>query len=140
MHAPRLVPAVAIATSLFIAGCSYAPRAVLRNDSGGDIALWPLSGVPMPVKAGETTRPIGFQAYEQHQAMIERDGCLYTYPAPTYSALPKRLKAYAAAVVVVIRPDMKLAVHARSKDGAEGEEIIAGGFPITPTRFCGRHG
>jgi hypothetical protein len=40
----------------------------------------------------------------------------------------------------VIREDMTLHVHQRSKEGVEGPEIAAAGFPLRPTTFCGRGG
>lgn len=96
--------------------------------------------------AGELAHPVGDHILDRddakagRQALIERGGCLYTYPAPDYFALPKRLRSYASKVVAVIHPDMILHVHERSSGGVEGPEIVAGGFPITPVTFCGRRG
>jgi hypothetical protein len=70
--------------------------------------------------------------------LIERGGCLYTYPAPDCFALPKRLQRYASPVVVVIGEDMSLHVYERSREGVEGPEIVAAGFPLRPSVFCGR--
>lgn len=123
---------------LALSSCTVAPQAVLRNASGMDIALWPLSERPLTVRAGETTGPILYTAYERQQALIERGGCLYTYPAPEYFELPKRLRGYASRVVVVIHEDMTLSAHERSKEGAEGPEVVAAGFPLKPTAYCGR--
>lgn len=129
-----------LAAMLCLASCSVAPRAIIRNASGADIVLWPLGARPLPLRSGEATQPIHYSAYQRQQALIERDGCLHTYPAPDYSALPKRVRRYASAVAVVIHEDMTLHIHERSREGAEGPEIVAGGFPLTPTTFCGRPG
>ena len=131
---------LAMILCLGLASCSPARRAVIRNATGADILLWPLAERPQTLKAGETTEPIVYPSYQRQQALIERGGCLYTYPAPDYFALPKRLRSYASKVVVAIHPDMTLHVHERSNEGVEGPEIVAGGFPITPVRFCGRRG
>ena len=122
---------------LGLASCSVAPQAVIRNASGADILLWPLGARPLPLRSGETTSPIIYSAHERQQALIERGGCLYTYPAPDYFQLPKSLQRYASRVVVVIHEDMRLSAHQRSEDGVEGSEIVAAGFPLTPTAFCG---
>ena len=127
-----------VALLLGLASCSVAPRAVIRNATGADLLLWPLAERPSPLRAGETTAPIVYSGYRRQEALIERGGCLYTYPAPDYFALPKRLRRYASAVAVVIHEDMILHVHERTSDGAEGPEILAGGFPLRPTTFCGR--
>jgi hypothetical protein len=123
---------------LALASCSYAPRAAIRNSSGSDLVLWPLGERPLTLKAGETSKPFVYSGYGRQQALIERGGCLYTYPAPDYFSLPKRLKSYNASVVVVIDAEMRLHVHERSKKGLEGPEIAAAGFPLKPTAFCGR--
>lgn len=135
-------PAAAAAAILWLglASCSPAARAVIRNASGADILLWPLGDRPVPLKAGETTPPIVHQAYRRQQAMIERGGCLYTYPAPDHSALPKVARRLSSAVAVVIREDMTMSIHPRSRKGAEGPEIVAAGFPLRPETFCGRRG
>lgn len=125
---------------LSLASCTMAPRAVVRNATAADIVLWPLGARPLPLRSGETTPPIIYTGYERQEALIERGGCLYTYPAPDYFALPKSLKSYASAVAVVIREDMTMSVRKRSKDGAEGPEIVAAGFPLKPATFCGRGG
>lgn len=48
--------------------------------------------------------------------------------------------ALPSAVGVVIQEEMTLHAYERSSDGVEGSEIVAGGFPLTPARFCGRPG
>jgi hypothetical protein len=128
-----------IAMCFGLASCSPARRTIIRNATGADIMLWPLSARPMPLKAGETTDPIVYWAHERHEALIERGNCLYTYPAPDYSELPKSIRDYKA-ITVVIREDMRLSVHQRSKEGVEGPEIAAPGFPLAPITFCGRRG
>ena len=136
----RASSCVSVALCLGLASCTIPGRAVIRNASGADILLWPLSERPVTLKAGETTDPIVFSGYQEHQAMIERAGCLYTYHAPDYFALPKRLKSYNSKVVAVINEDMTLSFRERSKKGVEGPEIAAAGLPIKPTTFCGRRG
>jgi len=131
---------VAMILCLALASCTIAGRAVIRNATGADIVLWPLGERPLPLRDGETTQPIVYSGYQRQQALIERGGCLYTYPAPDYFALPKRLRSYASKVVVAIHPDMTLHVHERSNEGVEGPEIVAGGFPLTPVTFCGERG
>ena len=131
---------MAMVLCLALASCSYAPRAAIRNASGTDLVLWPLGVRPATLKAGETSSLFVYSGHERQQALLERGGCLYTYPAPDYFQLPKRLKSYNASVVVVIDQDMALHVHERSKKGAEGPEIAAAGFPLKPTTFCGRRG
>ena len=121
---------------IILTSCSYAPRAMIRNASGADVSLWPLGEGPPLLKAGETTQLV-FTGYKRHEAFVERGGCLYTYPAPDYFQLPKPLKSHNAKVVVVINEDMTLSVRHRSKDGTEGPEILAAGFPLRPTTFCG---
>lgn len=113
-------------------------RAVIRNASGAGLLPWPLGAQPLPLKAGETRRPIAHTARERQQALIERGGCLHTYPAPDYFALPEGTRGYAPRVAVVIREDMSLHLHRRSKKGEEGPEILAAGFPLKPATFCGR--
>jgi hypothetical protein len=132
--------AAILAFGLGLASCSYAARAVIRNASGAQVLLWPLSERPVPLKAGEAGTPFVYSGYKRQEALIERGGCLHTYSAPDYSALPKRLKDFNASVVVVINPDMTLSVRERSKKGVEGPEIAAPGFPLRPTTFCGRRG
>jgi len=140
MRMKRALGGVATMLCLGLASCTIAGRAVIRNASGADILLWPLSERPLALRDGEATQPIVYSGYERQQALIERGGCLYTYPAPDYFALPKRLRSYASRVVVAIHPDMTLHAHERSDEGVEGPEIVAGGFPLTPVRFCGRRG
>lgn len=140
MRIGRGLGGLAMIACLGLASCSPARRAVIRNATGAEIVLWPLSERPLPLSAGEATQPIVYSGYQRQQALIERGGCLYTYPAPDYFALPKRLRSYASKVVVAIHPDMTLHVHERSNEGVEGPEIVAGGFPLTPVRFCGRRG
>jgi hypothetical protein len=125
---------------LALASCTIAGQAVIRNDTSSDILLWPLSERPVTLKAGEATAPIVYTARERQQAMIERGGCLYTYPAPDYFQLPKGTKRYASRIVVVIEEDMILHAFQRSKRGVEGPEILAAGFPLRPETYCGRRG
>jgi hypothetical protein len=119
--------------------CSPARQGMIRNESGADVVLWPLSGRPSPLTSGASSGPIPYYAHEPQVALIERGNCLYTYPRPDYSALPKGLRNYKP-FTAVIRPDMSLAIHLRQKNGIEGPEIVAGGFPLKPTTFCGRRG
>lgn len=130
---------LAMIACLGLASCSVAPAGVIRNATGGEIFIWPL-GERLPLKAGETSKPLHYRGNERQEALIERGGCLYTYPAPDYFALPKQLKRYSAAVAVEIREDMTLHAYPRSRKGVEGPEIVAAGFPLTPTTFCGRRG
>jgi hypothetical protein len=125
---------------LGLASCSYASRAVIRNASGADVLLWPLSERPVTLKAGDGGTRFVYSGYKREEALIERGGCLHTYPAPDYSGLPKRLKNANAQVVVVINADMTLSIRERSKKGVEGPEIAAPGLPLKPTTFCGRRG
>lgn len=125
---------------LGLASCTIAGQAVIRNASGGDLVLWPLSERPVALKAGEATDPIVYTANHQQQALIERGNCLYTYPAPDYFQLPKDLQGYASRVFLVIQEDMSLHAYQRSKKGVEGPEILVAGFPLKPTTFCGRRG
>jgi hypothetical protein len=125
---------------LALASCSIAGRAVVRNATGADLILSPLSESPVQLRPGETSQPIIYSAYKRQEAMIQRGHCLYTYPAPDYFTLPKELRGYASRVVVVIGEDMTLHVHQRSKEGVEGAEIIAAGFPLKPKAFCGGPG
>lgn len=117
--------------------CTISGRAIIRNATSAEILLWPLGEFPSALKPGEATKPIVYAAYERQQAMIERRACLYTYPAPDYFNLPKEAKAYASQVVVVIEDDMTLHLHLRSREGAEGAEILVAGFPLKPLTFCG---
>ena len=136
----RMTPALTlmlITVCLGLASCSIAPQAVIRNATSADILFWPLGALPLPLKSGETTKPIIYSAHERQQALIKRENCLYTYPAPDYFQLPKHAKGYASRVVVVIHEDMTLHVHKRSKKGVEGPEILVAGFPLAPTIFCG---
>lgn len=41
---------------------------------------------------------------------------------------------------VAIGEDMPLSLCERAKDGREGPEIAAAGFPLRPEIFCGRGG
>ena len=125
---------------LALSSCTIAGQAVIRNATGGDLLLWPLSERPVTLKAGETTQPVVYTARERQEAMIERGNCLYTYPAPDYFQMPKGTKGYAARIVVVIHEDMTLHAYQRSKKGVEGPEILVAGFPLKPTTFCGRRG
>jgi hypothetical protein len=125
---------------LGLASCTIAPQAVIRNATGSDLMLWPLSERPVALKAGESTDEIVYTARNRQQAMIERGNCLYTYPAPEYFEMPKGTKGYAARIAVVIHEDMSLHAHHRSKKGVEGPEILVAGFPLRPTTFCGRRG
>ena len=129
---------MSIVACLALASCSRAPQAVIRNASGADLLLWPLAARPVALRSGETTEPILYATHERQQALIERGNCLYTYPAPDYFNLPKHLRGYAPRVTVVIREDMSLSIHERSREGVEGAEIVAGGFPLRPTTYCGR--
>ena len=131
---------VPIILLLVLASCSYAPRAAIRNATGADILLWPLSERPLTLKPGETSHPIHYTAHERQEALIERGNCLYTYAAPDYFQLPKGAKGWRANVVAVIHEDMSLHVHQRSKKGVEGPEILVAGFPLKPVTFCGRRG
>lgn len=125
---------------LSLASCSPARQAVIRNATGSDLVLWPLGAWPTPLGPGETTGPLLYRGHERQEALIERGGCLYTYPAPDYSALPKSFRKNPSRVTVVIHEDMRLSIHQRSRDGAEGSEILVAGFPLQPTTFCGRRG
>ena len=128
-----------IILSLGAASCSLAPQALIRNASGADLVLWPLSERPTPLKSGATSAPLVLVAHEEKVAMIERGNCLYTYPAPRYFELPKALREHKK-YTAVIQPDMSLAIHLRNKDDVEGQEIVVAGFPLKPTTFCGRRG
>ena len=136
-RALRWMPVIAC---LGLTSCTIAGQAVVRNATGAEIALWPLSARPFPLKPGEATEPIVYSAYQRQEALLERGNCLYTYPAPVYAELPKGTKGYAARIVVVIHEDMTLHAHQRSKKGVEGPEILAAGFPLKPATFCGRRG
>jgi|GEM_PF-6925490 len=125
---------------LGLASCSMPPRTVVRNATGAEILLWPLAERPVPLRPGETSGPIRYSAHVRQQALIERGNCLYTYPESDYLKLPKNLRRSLPRIVVVIREDMALSVHQRSKTGVEGPEIVATGFPLKPTTFCGRRG
>lgn len=140
MRVKRALGWMSIIMCLGLASCSSAPQAVIKNATGADILLWPLAERPVPLKSGETTSPIIYSAHERQQALIERGNCLYTYPAPDYFQPPKGVAGYASRVVVVIHEDMTLHAHERSKKGVEGPEILAAGFPLKPTTFCGRRG
>jgi hypothetical protein len=140
MHFKRALSGLSAILCLGLASCSISGQAVIRNATGGDILLWPLGARPVPLKAGETTRPILYTANDRQEAMIERGNCLYTYPAPDYFQLPKPVRGYASRVVVVIHEDMTMHAHQRSKKGVEGPEILVAGFPLKPTTFCGRRG
>ena len=140
MRLGRTLSGIATVMCLSFASCTLPARAVIRNASGGAIMLWPLGVRPLPLRSGETTGPIIYSGYERQEALFERRGCLYTYSVPDYAALPKGLKGYSARVIVVIHADMTLHFHQRSKTGVEGPEIIAAGFPLRPTTFCGSNG
>jgi hypothetical protein len=101
--------------------------------------LWPLGARPQVLRSGETTEPLVLYAHDRHEAFIERDNCLYTYPAPDYFALPEAIRNYKP-ITVVIHADMTLGVRQRSKDGMESPEVVVAGFPLEPTTFCGRRG
>jgi hypothetical protein len=128
------------AAILGLASCTIAGRAVIRNASGADLLLWPLAEQPTPLKAGETTPPIVYSGHQRQEALLERGGCLYTYPAPDYFALPKGAKGYSSKIAVVINPDMTLSAFPRSKKGVEGPEIRVAGFPLKPVTYCGKRG
>jgi hypothetical protein len=128
-----------VAVCLGLASCSPARQTIIRNATGADILLWPLGARPEPLRSGATTDPLVYWAHQRQEALIERGNCLYTYPAPDYSALPKHVRNYKA-ITVVIHEDMRLSVHRRSKHGVEGPEILVAGFPLKPTSFCGRRG
>jgi hypothetical protein len=140
MRIGRALGGLAIAAWVALASCSVMPRAVIRNASGEDLVLFPLAAQPSTLKAGETTAPIIYSGHQRQEALIERRGCLYTYPAPDYFALPKSAKGYASAIAVVINPDMSLSAFPRSKKGVEGPEILVAGFPLEPATFCGKRG
>ena len=127
-----------IALCVALGSCSIAPQAIVRNATSSDILVWPLGERPETLRSGEMTKPILYSAHQRQQAFIKRGDCLYTYPAPDYFQLPKYAKNYASRVVVVIHEDMTLHAHERSKEGSEGPEILVAGFPLAPTRFCGR--
>ena len=131
---------LAVLFLLPLLSCTIAGRAVIRNATGAELLLSPLGEFPTALKPGEATKPIVYTAYERQQAMIQRGTCLYTYPAPNYFDLPKEAKAYASRVVVVIEDDMTLHLHLRTKDGAEGPQILVAGFPLKPLTFCGGSG
>ena len=124
---------------LALASCTPIRHAMIRNAASADLLLWPLGAMPTMLKAGESTDPIVFYAHERHEALIKRGNCLYTYPGPDYSALPKAIRNYKP-ITVVIHDDMRLSLHRRSKEGVEGPEILVAGFPIRPTTFCGSPG
>ena len=136
MSLARVVP---IALCLGLASCSLARHAIIRNAAGADLVLWPLGARPLTLKAGESTEPMVLYAHDRHEALVQRGNCLYTYPAPEYSALPDAIKNYKP-ITLVIREDMRLALQRRSKDGVEGSEITVAGFPLAPSTFCGRPG
>jgi hypothetical protein len=135
MRARLISLGLPIALCLALASCSPARQAVIRNATAGDIVLWPLGEMPTVLKSGETSEPVVHSAHRRHEALIKRGNCLYTYPAPEYSALPKAIKNYKP-ITVVIHEDMRLSLH-RRKDGVEGPEILVAGFPLRPTTFCG---
>ena len=132
-----LARAAAIISCLSLASCSLARHAIVRNATGADLLLWPLGARPVTLKAGDSTEPLVLYAHDRHEAFIQRGDCLFTYPAPDYSALPDGIKNYKP-ITLVIRPDMRLALHRRSKEGVEGPEITVAGFPLAPSTFCGR--
>jgi hypothetical protein len=125
---------------LGLASCVPAARSVIRNATGGDVLLWPLSGRPSPLKSGETSKPFVYSAQRDREAFVERNGCFYSYPIPDYHALPKSLKGFSPNVAVVIHEDMTLHVHKMGKGLVEGPEIVAAGLPLKPEAFCGRRG
>ena len=134
-----LATVLALTLCLSLGSCSLARHAIVRNAAGEDLLLWPLGAQPVILKAGESTEPIVLYAHDRHEALIQRGDCLYTYPAPEYSALPDAIKNYKP-ITLVIRSDMRLALHRRSKEGVEGPEITVAGFALTPSTFCRRSG
>jgi hypothetical protein len=80
---------------------------------------------------------MNYSGSKSYQAMVGRGKCIYTYPAPDYFELPKRLRKDNIRVAVVINEDMTISLRQLSKNGAEGLEIVAPGFPLKPTKFCG---
>jgi hypothetical protein len=115
-------------------------RAVLKNSTGVDLVLSPLSEYPRALKAGVSEGYHHFPGRNPLQAFIERGGCLYTYPAPDYAGLPSSVKKSRPRVIVEVRADMRLHLYPLSKEGVQGPEIVAGGFPLKPSSFCGRRG
>ena len=140
MSIGRALACGAILVSLALTSCSYSGRTVIRNATGAEIFLWPLSTHPKPLKPGEEIGPMVFSGYQDHQAMIERGGCLYTYHTPNYFELPKKLKSHNAQAFVIINEDMSISFRERSKKGVEGPEIVGAGLPLKPTTYCGRRG
>ena len=139
MRRHRMLSWMPVLLCLALASCSPIRHAIIRNAAGADLLLWPLGAMPTTLKAGESTGPILFYAHERHEALIKRGNCLYTYPAPNYDALPKAITNYKP-ITAVIHDDMRLSLHRRSKEGVEGPEILAAGFPLRPTTFCGSEG
>jgi hypothetical protein len=129
----RVMP---IALCLGLGSCSLARQAIVRNATGADLLLWPLSERPLMLKAAESTEPIVLYAHDRHEALVQRGNCLYTYPAPEYSTLPNHVRNFKP-ITLVIRGDMRLALYRRSKEGVEGPEITVAGFPLAPSTFCG---
>ena len=139
MRHHRLLSWTPVLLFVALASCSPIRHAIIRNAASADLLLWPLGAMPMTLKAGDSTDPIVFYAHERHEALIKRGNCLYTYPGPDYSALPKAIRNYKP-ITVVIHDDMRLSLHRRSKEGVEGPEILVAGFPLRPTTFCGSAG
>ena len=140
MKLRAVVASVAAAVlCLGLGSCSLARHAIVRNASSADLTLWPLGERPVTLKAGASTEPLVLYAHERHEAMVQRGDCLYTYPAPDYFALPNAIRSYKP-ITFVIHDDMRLSLHRRSKQGVEGPALDVAGFPLSPTRFCGRPG
>ncbi|HEY0150339.1 MAG TPA: hypothetical protein VGB70_15225 [Allosphingosinicella sp.] len=128
-----------IVICLGLAACTSNPKGAIQNATGGDILLWPLSEQPLRLRPGEITKPLIFRD-RGLEAFVERGNCLYTYRSPNYPDLPEKLRKYNPKVVAVIREDMALHVHDRIKKRVQGPEIVAPGYPLRPTAFCGQHG
>lgn len=129
---------IAISLCLGLAGCSRMGDDVLtRNASGADLLVRPLSAMVSVLKAGESRDKLWIAPLNRQEALLKRGDCLYTYPAPDVSQLPKTVRA-ARLKTVVIHEDMRMSLHVRSEDGTDGPEVLVAGFPLRPTTFCGR--
>jgi hypothetical protein len=122
---------------MLLASCSPAIRGLIINASGQTLVLRPLSADPLRLEAGAPPTSFFFTAHSRREALIEREGCLYTYPAPGEARLPRSLRSASPSVVVVIEADMSMRIFERTRDGAQGPEILADGIPLAPSKFCG---
>ncbi|AQR62591.1 hypothetical protein BZG35_13750 [Brevundimonas sp. LM2] len=129
---------VALFSGLALASCVPPLRTVVANESGSAVVIRPLSAQPVPVAHGMQSGPVMFAAYVDQQALIEKQGCLFTYPAP--KPAPRGLRSISPRILVVVDPDMVLHVHAMNAEGERGIEMTGPGLPLVPQRFCGTPG